>query len=191
MRPMKKIIIISAVLALAIFNCEAQPNPGFENWSTVYNIEEPDNWQTMNIMSLVCPPDALTAFKATGVDKHSGNYALKLITVYSSNNPIPQYLRDTAGYLFTGKVNLSPPALKYGYAFTDRPEKMDFYAKYHPVGGNTAQAGVLLSKWNGVKQDTIGIGSVKIPAAAAYTLFQIYISYSSTVLPDTAVIFFS
>ena len=186
---MKRFILILGILTLAILNCKSQINPGFENWTTQYTYEIPDNWQTLNFLSTMGNP--LSAFKATGVDKHSGNYALKLKTVYLNNNPFPGTLRDTIGYAFTGKVTISPPTLKYGYQFTGRPEKMEFYAKYQPVGSDTAGGVVLLTKWDGIKHDTIAYGDVKIPATAAYTLFQINIIYNSTEIPDSALIAFA
>jgi len=50
---MKKLVIISAIGFFApISQYKAQPNGGFENWSTVYTLQEPDSWQTLNFISL-------------------------------------------------------------------------------------------------------------------------------------------
>lgn len=61
---MKKLIFIAVVFISAIFNCNAQPNGGFENWSRKINvfpnsvkdyitinahIEEADNMQVIDI----------------------------------------------------------------------------------------------------------------------------------------------
>lgn len=172
------------------FQGKAQPNGGFENWSTVYTLQEPDNWQTLNFVSLN-PPNPLSAFKATGIDKHSGNYALKLKTVYFDNNPFPSEIGDSTGAVFTGKITLSPFAYKYGFPYTDRPEKLEFWSKYSPVGGDTAGALVILKKWNGIESDTIAIGGVNINATSGYSPFQVDLVYYSDELPDTAVIGFA
>lgn len=188
---MKKLMIISVILIFApTFQGKAQPNGGFENWSTVYTLQEPDNWQTLNFVSLN-PPNPLSAFKATGIDKHSGNYALKLKTVYFDNNPFPSDIGDSTGAIFTGKITLSPFAYKYGFPYTDRPEKLEFWSKYSPVGGDTAGALVILKKWNGIESDTIAIGGVNINATNGYSPFQVDLIYYSDELPDTAIIGFA
>ncbi len=192
---MKKLVFILTILnfnfQLLTFNCIAQPNGGFENWSNVNNYQDPDNWQTFNILSIVSSSNLLSAFKATGVDKHSGNYALKLKTISVISNPNPQMLPDTIGDVFTGKITISPPSLMYGFFYTGRPEKLEFWSKYMPVGNDTGGARVILRKWNGTAPDTIATGETNIIATGAYTLFQINLMYSSTALPDTATIIFA
>ncbi len=188
---MKKSASIFLVISFVIFRCDAQPNPGFENWTTQYSYETPDNWQTLNFLSITFPANPISALKATGVDKHSGNYALELKTIFINNNPFPGSITDTMGDVFTGKINISPPSLKYGYAYSGRPAKMEFYAKYQPVATDTAGGAIYLFKWNGIKRDTIAYGDLKIPPASAYTSFQINIDYTSTEVPDTALIAFS
>jgi hypothetical protein len=187
---MKKLLCIYTILIYGVFISKAQPNGGFENWSTNYSLLEPDNWQTLNFISLTAP-NPLSAFKATGIDKHSGNYALKLKTVYFSNNPLPEQVGDTTGGVFTGKVTLSPFTYKYGFPYSGRPEKLEFWSKYYPVGNDTAGAIVILKKWNGIYSDTIAIGGTNINSTAGYSLFQTDLIYYSTELPDSAFIGFS
>ena len=189
---MKKIVIIIAVLTLnfelSTLNSYAQANGGFEDWSTQVNFERPDNWQTFNVLSLFSPPNPISAFKATGVDKHSGNYALKLKSVYINNNPAPNLLQDTIGGVFTGRIILSPPSVKPGVPYTGRPEKMEFWAKYIAVGADYGGVFVVLQKWNGLNADTIAYGEVKIYSTLSYTLFQFNLDYHSTESPDTITI---
>jgi hypothetical protein len=190
---MKKLVFILIILTLnfelSTFICFAQPNGGFESWSIVNGNERPDNWQTLNFLSSFGNP--VSAFKASGADKHSGDWALKLKTVYLINNPAPHTLQDSIGDIFTGKIILSPPSLKFGIPFTGRPEKLEFWCKYIPVGTDVAGAFALLQKWNGTKQDTIAYGDVKIYTTLTYTLFQINLDYHSTISPDTVTIAFS
>ncbi|MES2395207.1 MAG: T9SS type A sorting domain-containing protein [Bacteroidota bacterium] len=188
---MKKLMIISVILIFApAFQAKAQPNGGFENWSTVYSILEPDNWQTLNFVSLT-PPNPLSAFRVTGFDKHSGNYALKLKTVYFENNQFPSVIGDSAGVVYTGKITISPFAYKYGFPYTGRPEKLEFWSKYTPVGGDTAGALIILKRWNGIISDTIAIGGVNINATTGYAPFYANLVYYSNELPDSAVIGFA
>ena len=188
---MKKVLSTVLILASLILNVFSQPNGGFENWSTVLNYQTPDGWQTLNFLSIFSPPNPLSAFKATGVDKHSGNYALKLKTIFVNNNPAPGSINDTIGYVFTGKVIVSPPSLKLGIPYVGRPEKLEFWAKYLPVGIDLAGVYVALLKWNGTSTDTIAYGDIIIDSTAIYTLFQIDLNYQSTSLPDTVIIGFA
>ena len=190
---MKKFTIILVIATfnfdLLTLNCIAQPNGDFEDWGITANYERPDSWQTLNILSLFSPPNPLSAFKATGVDKHSGNYALKIKTIYINNNPAPQQIPDTLGYVFTGKVILSPPSIRFGIAYTGRPQTLEFWAKYFPVGDDLGGAVIILRKWNGISSDTIAEGNIKITdTVAAYTLFQSDLTYRSVESPDTLII---
>ncbi len=187
---MKKKIVIFSILVSAIFNCIAQPNPGFELWHSEYSYQVPDDWQTLNFLTMFPPPNPLSASKATGIDKHSGNYALKIKTIFVSNNPAPNIISDTVGLAFTGKITLSPPAYKYGFPYTGRPEKLEFWAKYLPVGGDSAGARVVLLKWNGVTRDTIAFAEIPFGATISYTFFQFSLAYYSTAIPDSAAILF-
>ncbi|MES2395213.1 MAG: PCMD domain-containing protein [Bacteroidota bacterium] len=188
---MKKAVITLVFLISLFLNAVSQPNGGFENWSTEFNYQAPDGWQTLNFISVFLAPNSLSAFKATGVDKHSGNYALKLKTIFINNNPLPDLVNDTIGYVFTGKVNVSPPSLKFGIPYEGRPEKLELWAKYFPVGIDLAGVSVALQKWNGTSTDTIAYGDIIIDSTLIYTLFQIDIVYRSTELPDTMIIGFA
>lgn len=188
---MKKAVITLVFLTSLILNADSQPNGGFENWVTEFNYQTPENWQTLNFLSIFTPPNPLSAFKATGIDKHSGNSALKLKTIFVNNNPVPGSINDTIGYVFTGKINISPPSLKLGTPYTERPEKLEFWAKYLPVGMDLAAVTVILQKWNGTTTDTIARVDIIIDATVTYTLFQADLIYQSTTIPDTAIIGFS
>jgi len=172
-------------LVFALSNCIAQPNAGFENWHNEYSYEVPNGWQTMNIMSM-SPPNPLSAFKVTGLDKHSGNYALMIKTVYFTNNFFHSYIGDSAGNVFTGKVIVSPISYKYGFPYTSRPAKLEFWSKYNPVGNDTAGVGVMLTKFNGISTDTVALAALNISTTLAYTLFQIDLTYYSAESPDSA-----
>ena len=191
---MKKLIVLVTILTfnfqLSTFNCCAQQNGGFEDWTAQYTFENPDYWQTLNILSIGTPPNDVSVFKATGVDKHSGNYALKLKTIYLHNNPAPQALPDTVGYVFTGKILISPPEWKVGIPYTGRPEKLEFWSKYTPVGNDVAGVFVTLKKWNGTSSDTVAYGDIEISSTASYSFLQINLAYRSAVSPDTLIIAF-
>ncbi|MES2139322.1 MAG: T9SS type A sorting domain-containing protein [Bacteroidota bacterium] len=188
---MKKTMITFMFLTSLILNAVSQANGGFENWITEFGYQTPENWQTLNFLSIFSPPNPLSAFKATGIDKHSGNSALKLKTIFVNNNPVPGSINDTIGYVFTGKISISPPSLKLGVPYVGRPEKLEFWAKYLPVGTDLAAVTVILQKWNGTATDTIARTDIIIDSTIIYTLFQSDLIYQSSELPDTLIIGFS
>lgn len=185
---LKKSILF--ILLIACGWASAQPNGGFENWTPEFNYEIPDNWQTLNFLSLASPPSDVSAFKAVGIDKHSGNYALKLKTVQVNSGQFPAELGDSIGGAFTGKINFSPFFYKFGYPYNGRPEKLEFWAKYTPVGNDTASAAVILRSWNGAVNDTIAMGLMAIPPSAVFTFYELTLDYIEDFLPDSAVIAF-
>ena len=188
---MKKTILFFAILFSEILISLAQPNGGFENWTPEFSYENPDGWATSNFLALTTPPNPISTFKATGVDRHSGNSALKIKTIFISNNPSPGMIEDTVGLVFTGKINISPPSYKYGFPYVARPEKLEFWYKYIPIGNDKGGARVILKKWNGSGSDTIALGEMTISTAITYTLFQIDLIYYSPEVPDSAAIIFS
>lgn len=186
---MKKILFIVTILFFVFsFHSIAQPNSGFENWSPEGSYENPDKWQTSNFLSLLIPPNPLSAFKVSGIDKHSGNYALKLKTVYLNNNLLPVIIGDTTGAIFTGKVIPSPFSYKYGFPYSARSEKLEFWTKYYPIGNDTGGAIVLLTKWTRIKKDTIASGYVKFTEIQDYTKMQVILNYNGSELPDSALL---
>ncbi|MES2395210.1 MAG: T9SS type A sorting domain-containing protein [Bacteroidota bacterium] len=187
---MKKLVIILILFASGILFSTAQPNGGFENWTTEASYEIPDGWATLNFLSLLSPPNPVSVFKAIGIDKHSGNYAMKVVTIGVTNNPNPGLIGDTAGGVFTGRITLSPFSYGYGFPYTGRPEKLEFWAKSNPVGSDSASALVALFNNNGTIRDTVALGKMVIPPTSEYQLFHMDLTYYSTGIPDTASIAF-
>ncbi|MCE9540391.1 MAG: PCMD domain-containing protein [Bacteroidetes bacterium] len=187
---MKKIVLIFTILVLGVFNSIAQPNGGFENWTQQATYENPDGWATLNFLSLTVPPNPLSVFKVIGIDKHSGNYAMKVTTIGVVNNPAPDLIGDTAGGIFTGSIILSPFSYVFGFPYAGRPEKLVFWAKSAPIADDSAETLVVLLKNNGITRDTIAIGRITIPPTTEYTKFLIDLNYYSTSISDTASIVF-
>lgn len=175
------------IFIFSFFLSFAQPNPGFEDWEMEFGQESPIGWQTTNFLCAF-PLNAPSAIKASGIDKHSGNYALKIKSVHLVSNPAPNILSDTLGAAFTGTINLSPLYLKRGYPFSERPEKLNIWYKYFPVGNDDGTIGALLTKWNGVKRDTLAIADSLIHYSPTYSLLQVNFNYFSDEIPDSATI---
>ena len=103
-KPAVLVFFFAIFWVFAMYNAKAQPNGGFEAWHTEYSFQNPDEWATLNFLTLTSPPNPLSAFKVTGIDTHSGNFALKLKTIAVTTNPAPAMLSDSAGVVFTGNV---------------------------------------------------------------------------------------
>ncbi|MFY9309284.1 MAG: T9SS type A sorting domain-containing protein [Bacteroidia bacterium] len=188
---MKKALVSFLFTWCCAFFSIAQPNGGFEDWISGFNTESPVSWQTLNFLQFTMPPNPVSAFKAGGIDKHSGNYALKLKSIYLNNNPAPNILDDTMGLTFTGYVNIAPTYYRYGFPYTGRPQHLDFWYKYLPVGADEGGVRVVLTKWTGTKQDTVGFAETELFTNSFYSLYQLPITYFKDELPDTAAIFFA
>jgi hypothetical protein len=165
----------------------SQPNGGFEDWEQEYGNDSPVGWQTPNFLCAF-PFNPVSATKASGIDKHSGNYALKLKSVHLVTNPAPNLLDDTIGAAFTGSINLAPLYLKHGYPYNARPQILNVWYKYIPLGEDQGTAGALLTKWNGVKRDTIAIADSVLGYNPTFSLLQLQFNYFSEELPDSAVV---
>jgi hypothetical protein len=184
---MKKTGILSFILFM-ILRGFSQPNSGFENWAQDFSAESPVGWQTLNFLTFTTPPNPVSVTKVSGIDKHSGNYALRLKTVYINNNLAPQILDDTMGAIFTGVVNISPAYYRYGFPYNSRPAKLTVWHKYLPVGADEAGIRVIMTKWNGIKRDTIVLSEKAMTEQDSYSLFEMDIDYLTNDVPDTATI---
>jgi len=191
---MKKALIIIISLILNSESISSQDNPGFENWlapvtSGTNTYQEPVSWQTFNF--LVPFGNPVSVFRVGGTDKYSGNYALKVKTVFFTNKLGVITFPDSIGLVFNGKIIFSPPSYKIGSPYTTRSEKFSFYAKYSPVGNDTGMVVVTLHKKSSTGRDTIATGQINVNAIGSYSLFQITLNYRSNGTPDTAAIAFA
>ena len=184
----KKIIIASLLLFVNRTSLFSQNNGGFENWATVNGYEEPVDWQTFNIFSIFFG-NPICATKATGTDAYAGNYSLRITSKYFPVKIVAQQ-PDTVGFAFNGKITISPPSYAIGSPYTNRPQKLSFYAKYIPVGFDNGYAGLVLYRNLPTGRDTIGTGTLNIAPNAIYTKYDILINYRSSVVPDSANIYF-
>jgi hypothetical protein len=182
-----KYYLIFFLFFISVSFASSQPNGGFEDWEQEYGNESPVGWQTLNFLCAF-PFNSPSATKVSGLDKHSGNYALKIKSVEIITNPAPTILDDTIGGAFTGSLNLSPLYLKRGYTYTGRPQTLNIWFKYFPVGVDRASIGVLLTKWNGVKSDTIAIADTSLYYNPIYSLLTLNLTYFSNQVPDSAVV---
>lgn len=200
---MKKTLLSALAVSALVLSANAQafiPNPGFESWGQAAGEDQqPSNWISYNIFTT--PLIDLTNTNPTSVtqagspDNYQGNYSAKITTVTLVTNPSPTDVPNTAGVLYSGVVSLASPYLFPGYASTQRPASLSFYAKYTPVNTDSAWALVTVTKWNGSTRDTIATGYTVMPnAIAAYQMETVNLTYNATfanTFPDTIAIVFS
>jgi hypothetical protein len=195
----KQVLSLFAIVALAV-TAYAQPNAGFETWSSSLGEDiQPTGWVSYNVFTaaLIDPgntnPTSVT--QAPSPNNYQGTYSAKITTIDLVTNPNSATIPNRGSYLMAGSVSFTSPYLHAGYIQTNRPQTFTYAAKYTPVGGDSAFAMVMLSKWNGISRDTIAIGYDYMPVAiSAYqnrTVNLIYNSSFNNVFPDTGQIFFS
>lgn len=191
-----RIICFVVVCCFAIHAASGQnaiPNPGFEDWEeggSIFNgYEEPVGWGTPN------PTSASFGFQtATRVTSpelvHSGNAALRLKTHHV--NVLNLYAQGAA---VTGNVNIEvvPFSVQVtgGVSFVLRPDTLAGWYMYFPQGSDTAQVGMLLSRWNNEtgQRDTVGTALLPITEPeGTYSRFAIPFEYMLDVQPDTMMI---
>ena len=193
----KKILLSAALLSTGLVQAQSLPTFDMETWvhtpespfppAPVY--DQPKGWASINLLSGFGNPISVT--KVT--DAHAVT-AARIETVKLTNNPVPTQIPDTAGVLFTGGLDFVKQRINYGFPYTERAEKLQFYSKYTPVGEDNAYVFVFLSKWNSSlgRKDTIGFGQYNIAAASAtYTSSDIVINYNPNIAftqPDSATI---
>jgi hypothetical protein len=159
---MKTPIIILTALLCAITNCAFSqiPNPGFETWTS----GNPDGWFVSNI------PGAYTTTTQTS-DAHTGTSAAhgEVVSFFSTPQaPIFQSGTDARGF-----------------PITQAPSAVGLFYKFTPQGGDRFAVNVAIHS-NG---NPIGAGAVALPAAiSSYTALNVPINYTSTDIPDTAII---
>ena len=176
------------------------PNFSFENWgfpdSSGGKYMEPCGgvWTSTNAISSQL--NLITSYQ-TGDAEH-GSYAVKLTTV-SVLGPV-----TGPGVFFSGRFKSYSvdftEVLKnaeFGVPFTKKPKSLQCYLKYTSVKGDSALAGVILTKYNAAKsaRDTIGLGELTLRETTnSYQMYSIDIDYtypSGNLDPDTVTVVFA
>ena len=182
---MKKKLLIFIATAISACYANAQIlNSGFENWTTT----EPNSWVTTN--GLMILGNAQSVFKTT--DAHSDSFACEMRSTIVANKPSGVYVPDYVGSVFIGK-QIGIKSLR-GMPYNNKPTNFEFWFKYASTTGDTANAFIMLTKFNATlsKTDTIAIGGFYNSAnISTYTKAILNLTYLSTETPDTAVVVFS
>ena len=177
---MKKTATLITLLSVYFTALWAQvtPNAGFEIWTHhtgLSTYDTPDNWDNVNSSTAIT--GAVTCFKATGTDVHSGVNALKLITK-QIGTPINQVI---PGIATTGTINPTTHIVEGGIPYTLRPDSIVGWYKYNSMGGENGFAAFLLFGAAAGNKDTIAAAYFTTPATnvTTYTRFSTPLVYRS------------
>ncbi len=175
--------------------CQSNITGGcFDQWQSIDDgyglicMEPAGNYlRTLNYLttlpSSVGGPGPLTTDSSR--DSHSGTYAALLITGTFSPQGDPLIIPGLVG---TDSLDIPNATIHLGKRFTARPDSLQGWYKYVPVGGDSAMVSVLLSKYNvaAQKRDTIGLlRQIYHNTVYNYTFIDLPITYYSAATPDT------
>ncbi len=190
---MTKILLSSVAIAALSLSVNAQafiPNSGFESWGTTAGEDiQPTGWVSYNVFTFSlfetsgANPTSVT--QAGTPDNYQGNYSAKITTVDLVSNPSTADIPNRAGVMYTGAVAFSSPYLFPGYASQQKPQTLTYFAKYSPVGGDSAYCAVVLTRWNGSSRDTLAYGIDGLTGTTtSYAQRTITLTYDPTFVND-------
>ncbi|MFH2141682.1 MAG: T9SS type A sorting domain-containing protein [Bacteroidota bacterium] len=155
------------------------PNGSFETW-TSYDVEEPDDWTTLNFAGLGTGQYSVTK----SADSYHGSFALSLESVSMPWG-------DTLGFITNGTFGGNGP--EGGMPVSANPMKVTGYYKYTPVGNDTAQAGLFTFRYDSPADSTITLemAVINLTSTNTYTYFEIPLTRNLYPLADTLNIIFT
>jgi hypothetical protein len=185
---MKHVILLTTLIVAFTIWTNGQntvPNTDFEQWTS----GKPDGWDAtnFNIMTIV-----INTVNIDSIDPQHGSRAVKINTteenIFSTLVTVPGLI--TLGKFEIDLVNFTG-SVSGGAPFTGRPEKLTGYVEAKPAGNDRAFIAVGVSKWNGTKSDTIGLGTLFIDSVqTGWHYFECPITYTTPDQPDSINIIF-
>jgi Secretion system C-terminal sorting domain/Putative carbohydrate metabolism domain len=174
------------------------PNNSFENWTKIFNYDNPDDWKTGNaVLALIPGNTRFTVLKTNNASDLQTAALLKTTYIPTTGEEIP-------GVLSTADIgvdfNTLEPIFTGGLPFTGRPEFLSFDYMYFPALNDSTNApdtgGVFLylTKYDTVQKvrDTIGFASFSgSDSVSSYTTHNLQITYFTNDDPDTLMIVFT
>ncbi len=149
-------------------------NGGFENWSTIFSMDTPQNWSCGSGLGFALDGNGIPIEKTT--DKYEGQYALKMKTMAGPNN---------SNFCGINNGNWNGNLMQYmgGFPFTNAVDTLQGWYKYTPkVTGHQCSINIQFKK-AGI---TYGFTGLNFPAASIWTKFEI--PFNLTPAPDSAII---
>ena len=183
----KKLLSLSALVALISTTVVAQTNMGFETWApTTTSPSNPVGWETFNTSNFG-GPDGTTQ---ETVDPGAGSISAKLVTMTGFSALTGG--ADTIAGLLALNGDLLGGNLTGGVAYTQLPISMDLLFKSAPVGGDTCVLFEQLQHYDVGSSSTVVDGQAVFminTTVPTWTSFNILFNYFTTDTPDTLIIF--
>lgn len=184
----KKLLSLSALVALTATTIVAQTNMGFETWGpTTLSPSNPIGWETFNTSNFG-GPDGSTQ---ETVDPGAGNISVKMVTT-AGYSAVTSGSVDTIAGLLALNGDLLGGNLTGGVAYTTKPISMDLLFKSAPVGGDTCVMFAQLQHYDIGSSTTVTDGQAVFminTTVPVWTSFNVPFNYFTTDTPDTLVIF--
>lgn len=196
---MKKLQLTFALLFALAIATQAQVSMNMETWVSQSGpppYDEPAGWTTANLLSNFLLGGSPISVKKDSPGNGGTGTAARIETVKLNSNPTGGLVKDTAGMMFTGAISFGGSfKVDYGMPWGSKSGSLKYMYKYTPNGADSAVIIVVMTKWNGSKRDTIGIGyGVHGGAVSSYTAGEAMVIYDPTfagVHPDSTTIYVS
>ncbi len=163
------------------------PNGGFESWAG----GEMVGWVTTNGLMQIPGGNPQTVFQ-TG-DSQTGSFACQMVAGKIINKPSGVFVPTYAASIFVG-VQKFLTSIR-GFAYSNKPANFEFWYKYWPTPGDSANGFVALTRWDAAnaKRDTIAVAGFYHATldTLSYKKAIIPLTYLNALTPDTAIILFS
>ncbi len=177
MKQLYTLFLIGGLFLNAFAQTQQIGNSGFETWQNVgSNTEEPTNWGSIKTGDLcgLCGIAPQVVWREGGAGNvWSGTYSARIVTGSAFGNP-------ANGVLTCGEVNAPNTTPSSGFnesittgtdeseALTDTPDSIVFYAKYTPIGTDSARASIFIhSNYNGFRDPLNAASQPYVVAKAA------------------------
>lgn len=189
---MKKTLL--ALFSLCSFGAVAQtvPNGDFELWFQDVTYEVPIGWTTSGerLSTLLGQPSNVFQDVDNNFTGDGGTSTPKLVTSQVAMGPVTF---NVAGAISSGEIVYNNGTFSFigGFDFTDRPGSLTGHYRYQPQGIDSCHIWVQLTRWNMAtnSREIIASGSMwDNNTVNDYTYFEVPLSYTSNLPPDTALI---
>lgn len=182
----KRTTLLIAIVALT-FQLKAQinsiPNAGFESWTSMGSYEVPNDWGNLNAST--ASSSVYTVVKAS--PGSPGNHYIK-ITTKNVGGVI------TPGIIVSGVLDPVTRKAVSGFPFNQQVKNLKGKYQYMGYGTDVATFDAWLTRWNNVlmRRDTVATLHHNTSGMLhVWTPFSFPFTYTSTELPDTAIIYIS
>lgn len=175
------LLIILIIFYTGTINAQV-PNGNFENWNAMTGYDMPVNWDNLN--PITASKNVFTCEKGT----QGGNSYLRLVS------DSVQGIGVAPGIAVCGTLDPITLKPKSGFPYTKRPSALSGKWQFMAQGDDRGFIAVYFSKWNSVtkKREIIGSGVDTLDGMEmAWANFSIPISFSSSAIPDSCIIFLS